>query len=123
MVHRLVHVYQKPEDVDLYIGGNMEAPVVGSILGPTFHCLVREQFEKLRDGDRFFYTNRGQFSREQLKTIDEQTLARVMCDNANEPHKMVLPQRVFQLAHAIKNPLFSCSDFENHPPLRMEAFD
>lgn len=41
IVHRLLHTYRKPDDVDLYIGGNMEAPVVGSMLGPTNHCLVR----------------------------------------------------------------------------------
>ena len=41
IVHRLLHTYRKPDDVDLYIGGNMEAPVVGTMLGPTNHCIVR----------------------------------------------------------------------------------
>ncbi len=59
LVHRLVHSYQSVDDVDMYVAGNMEEPVVGSILGPTFHCLVRIQFEMLRKADRFFYTNPG----------------------------------------------------------------
>ncbi len=40
LVQRLLHVYKRINDVDLYVAGNMESPVKGSLLGPTFHCLV-----------------------------------------------------------------------------------
>ena len=43
----------------------MERPVHGSLLGPTSHCIVRDQFERIKSGDRFFYTNSHVFSHSQ----------------------------------------------------------
>ena len=122
LVHRLVHIYKSPEDVDLYVAGNMESPVEGSLLGPTFHCLVREQFERLRDADRFFYTNPGHFTRAQLATIAEQTLSRVLCDNADDPASMRLPKNIFRLANDVTNPLRHCTDKVSHPTLNVNAW-
>lgn len=122
LVHRLLRSYRRPEDVDLYIGGNLEVPVVGSILGPTMHCLVREQFQRLRDGDRFFYTNSGQFTREQLSTIKSQTLSRILCDNADDPSEMSLPKNMFELPDLVQNRRFSCADENNLPSLDIRAW-
>ncbi len=121
LVHRLVHSYKRPEDVDLYVAGNMESPLEGTLMGPTFHCLVREQFERLRDADRFFYTNPDQFTEDQLATISKQTLARVLCDNADDPGKMALPKNVFK-GISQENPIVSCSDLSHHPPLDIAAW-
>merc|ERR1719430_2422976 len=52
---KLSEVYQKAEDVDLYVGGLSETPVGGGIVGPTFACIISGQFKALMDGDRFFY--------------------------------------------------------------------
>lgn len=43
------------DEVDPFVGGISEKPVAGAILGPTFLCLVGDQFSRLRRGDRFFY--------------------------------------------------------------------
>ncbi|KAF2344368.1 hypothetical protein FHG87_024876 [Trinorchestia longiramus] len=43
------------EDVDLYTGGLAELPVVGGAMGPTFACIVADQFLRLKLGDRFWY--------------------------------------------------------------------
>ena len=44
---------QNPRDIDLFSGGLAERHDDDkSIVGPTFRCLLREQFLRLRDGDR-----------------------------------------------------------------------
>ena len=45
------------DDVDLFTGGLAELPSEGSVVGPTFACLLGIQFAKLRQGDRFWYEN------------------------------------------------------------------
>ena len=52
---RLASVYASVDDVDPWVGGLAEDPVAGSMLGETFHTIVRRQFVRLRDGDRFWY--------------------------------------------------------------------
>lgn len=51
--------YDSVDDIDLFTGGLAEDPVAeeGSQLGPLFRAMVTEQFEALRDGDRFWYQN------------------------------------------------------------------
>ena len=70
-----------PQNVDLWPAGLAETEIRGTLLGPTFTCLFRDQFERLRDGDRFFYLNI--FSGEKLRSIQQTTLASIMCKNVN----------------------------------------
>lgn len=51
----LSRLYGSPDEVDLFIGGISEKPLPGAVLGPTFVCIVGDQFSRLRRGDRFFY--------------------------------------------------------------------
>ena len=43
------------DDIDLYPGAMTETHLPGSFLGPTFTCLMAEQFRDLKEGDRFWY--------------------------------------------------------------------
>ncbi|XP_048581153.1 peroxidasin isoform X2 [Nematostella vectensis] len=69
------------EFADLWVSGLAENPVKGASVGPTFLCILRSQFRRLRDGDRFWYENNGVFGKEQLEEIKKISLSRVMCDN------------------------------------------
>lgn len=50
-------LYASHEDVDLTVGGAVEAHVAGALAGPTFLCILTEQFYRTRVGDRFWYEN------------------------------------------------------------------
>lgn len=54
---RLAAAYPDVNDVDLWVGGLAEEKFPGSALGELFHHMVVDQFEALRDGDRFWYEN------------------------------------------------------------------
>lgn len=55
MIEALKRVYRSVDDVDLFVGGLMEKPVEDALVGPTFVCIIGDQFARLRRGDRFFY--------------------------------------------------------------------
>uniref|UniRef100_T1J5V8 Peroxidase n=1 Tax=Strigamia maritima TaxID=126957 RepID=T1J5V8_STRMM len=78
--------YGNVDDIELYPAGLIEWHVLGGIIGPTFSCIVAQQFHNLRNGDRFWYENGGKqasFTMEQLNEIRGVTLARVVCDNTD----------------------------------------
>ena len=57
---RLQQLYGSIENLDLYIGGLLERKDSDAILGPTFKCLVGDQFRRIRLGDRFWYEEPNQ---------------------------------------------------------------
>ncbi|XP_050677729.1 chorion peroxidase-like [Leptidea sinapis] len=85
---RLSSVYTHPHDIDLWVGGLLEKPIDGGILGATFSQIIGDQFTKLKKGDRYFYehgpdVNPGAFTPSQLSEIKKVTLARIICDNSD----------------------------------------
>ncbi len=69
------------DTIDPWIGMLCEDPVPGSLVGITLQIILAEQFEALRDGDRFWYQNT--FPRETQKMIEEQTLAVIIRRNTD----------------------------------------
>ena len=72
IVERFKLIYTSVDDIDLFIGGISETPAPEAIVGPTFQCLIGDQFKRLQQGDRFYYDNfenPGQFSQLQLQQV------------------------------------------------------
>jgi len=74
-------IYNSPNDIDLFAAGIAENPVSGFQIGPTFQCIFREQFTRLRAGDRYFYLNPGVFTTAQRSELQKVTMSRILCDN------------------------------------------
>ncbi|MGC1246599.1 MAG: peroxidase family protein [Spirulinaceae cyanobacterium] len=74
-------VYNDINDVDFWIGGLAEKHTNGGIVGELFATVIKDQFTRLRDGDRFWYTN--VFSGERLQELEDTTLAEVIRRNTD----------------------------------------
>jgi len=91
LVPRLQQLYGAIENMDLYIGGLLERKDGDAMVGPTFKCLVGDQFRRIRMGDRFWYeepNQAGSFTIAQLDAIRESSLARILCDNGDSVQLM-----------------------------------
>lgn len=57
---RLAELYDHDIDnVDLYVGGMLESNPTEGRPGPLFRRIIKEQFERIRDSDRFWFENDG----------------------------------------------------------------
>ncbi|XP_014210778.1 peroxidasin homolog [Copidosoma floridanum] len=81
--NKLRELYGHPGNIDVWVGGILEDQVPDAKVGPLFKCLLREQFKRMRDGDRFWLENPVVFQPEQLRQIRKTSLARIICDNAD----------------------------------------
>lgn len=72
--------YNHPDDIDIFAGGISERHVPGAIVGPLFTCILERQFRFLRDGDRYYYENKGVFTSSQLNAIRKVKMSTVLCN-------------------------------------------
>uniref|UniRef100_A0A182QMC6 Uncharacterized protein n=1 Tax=Anopheles farauti TaxID=69004 RepID=A0A182QMC6_9DIPT len=82
-LERLRLYYPSVDDLDVFVGAAFEEPIPGSLLGPTFFCLFREQFLIARTGDRYFFEAgglEGSFTAAQLAEIRKVGMSRLMCN-------------------------------------------
>ncbi|KLU03080.1 Peroxinectin [Rhodopirellula islandica] len=73
---KLEQLYGSVDDIDLWVGGLVEDHVEGGSVGETFQTIITDQFERLRDADRFWYENT--FSGSALAEIQGTTLADIV---------------------------------------------
>ncbi|XP_055905188.1 peroxidase-like [Eupeodes corollae] len=109
-IEGLKKLYKSPEDVDLIVGGALEYNVEGTLAGPTFLCILTEQFYRTRVGDRFFFENDNPtigFRKDQLREIRKATAARLMCDNGNRIQTMQ-PKAFISVSKT--NPIVPCEE-------------
>ncbi|HYH20666.1 MAG TPA: peroxidase family protein [Azospirillum sp.] len=84
-VEALKRAFKTVDEVDLWTGGLSEGHADGAVVGPTFQRIIADQFEALRDGDRFWYQNQG-FDAETLEEIENTTLADIILRNTDTEH-------------------------------------
>ncbi|KAK3852344.1 hypothetical protein Pcinc_041065 [Petrolisthes cinctipes] len=61
-----------------------ESSFIGGQVGPTFACIMVDQFIRLKRADRFWYEFTGSpapFSEAQLIELHSVSMARILCDN------------------------------------------
>ncbi|XP_070162452.1 salivary peroxidase/catechol oxidase isoform X1 [Polyergus mexicanus] len=122
MVKKLRTIYSHPNDVDLIVGGMAERPADDGMVGPTFRCLIYEQFSRSQRTDRYFYDSAVQphpFTSEQLVQLHNVSLARIFCDNGDSITHM---QRNVFLKPQVGNELRHCTDFEAIPSVDLFAW-
>jgi hypothetical protein len=90
---RLQDAYDDVWSIDAWIGGLAEDPVPGALVGELIMTVVADQFERLRDGDRFWYER--VFHGPELRRLERTTLGRVIRRNTTIgdelPRDVILP--------------------------------
>ncbi|XP_043266325.1 uncharacterized protein LOC122405538 [Colletes gigas] len=112
-------LYESVHDIDLYTGALAELPKADGIVGPTFSCLITDQFVRLQKGDRFWYEIPGRphsFTEDQLRELRKTSLARLICDCSDG-----VTQTQVQVMRTIgpNNPMMTCEDI---PALSLEPW-
>ena len=83
---KLEELFGTVDNIDPFVGALAEDHLPGSSVGPLIDAVVGNQFERLRDGDRFFYTNDALLNSEavrQIINLDNLTLSKVIRRNTN----------------------------------------
>ena len=69
---RLASAYSSPDDMDLWVGCLAEDHVNGGLVGETMWTIFKDQFQRTRDGDRFWYES--YLDATTLALVQQQTL-------------------------------------------------
>lgn len=75
----LESLYGSVDNIDVWVGGLAEDHLPGSSVGELVQTIVADQFERIRDGDRYWYENI--FSGRSLEQIEETSLADIISRN------------------------------------------
>ncbi|KAM9810911.1 eosinophil peroxidase-like [Neosynchiropus ocellatus] len=81
LAHHLMGLYGTIDNIDVWLGGIAEPFVKGGRVGPLFACLIASQFQKIRQGDRFWWEKEGVFTAAQRNSLKGTSFSRFICDN------------------------------------------
>ena len=111
------------DDIDLYLGGFLEAAHEDSILGPVFKCIIGDQFARLKKGDRFFYDlgvdNNIGFTEQQLDQVRRTSMARIICDNTDDIDR--IQPLAFKMPTSRANAMRACTE-DSIPKVNLGVF-
>ncbi|XP_051013771.1 lactoperoxidase [Acomys russatus] len=81
LAKKLLDLYGTPDNIDIWLGAIAEPLVRRGRVGPLLACLLGRQFQRIRDGDRFWWENPGVFTKMQRDSLQKMSLSRLICDN------------------------------------------
>ena len=81
--NKLDTLYDSPDDIDPWVGCLVEDHVSGSGVGPLLVAILKDQFERLRDGDRYYFENNISLTDDEKNEIRSTTLANIIRRNTN----------------------------------------
>ena len=85
------------DDVDAYVGAMLEKPTLDDdVIGPLNKASLRDQFERLRSGDVFYYRNR--LSPEEIQELP--TLSELIKDAWGEDEMLYFPEDLFAIGNS-----------------------
>ncbi|KAM4823513.1 lactoperoxidase isoform X1 [Urocitellus parryii] len=105
LARSLLDLYKTPDNIDIWIGAIAEPLVEGGRVGPLLACLLGQQFQRIRDGDRFWWENPGVFTEKQQDSLRKMSFSRLVCDNT---HITTVPLNPFQ-ANSYPQDFVNCS--------------
>ena len=88
----LASVYDHPNDMDPWVGMLAEHHQPGKSVGITIDRILSDQFERLRDGDFFYYEKDNWFSNQEKNRIRDTRLSNIITKNTDLDG---LPRNVF----------------------------
>ncbi len=89
--YRLQYAYGNVDSIDVWVGCLAEDHIEGTLVGELKRAILVDQFERLRDGDRFWYGRI--FSGSRLTELEATTLSMVIRRNTEISGE--LPTNVF----------------------------
>ncbi|XP_073816093.1 immune-regulated catalase [Musca autumnalis] len=101
-IEKLKKVYQNWQDIDLIVGGISEIPAKDAAVGPTFQCIIAEQFAQIPrlDSNKIDVYNDNEINLNQYKDISGHDL---ICRNSNLKY---VSSNIFEISN--ENPPISC---------------
>lgn len=90
---RLSQAYASVDDIDPWVGLLAERPAPGALVGRTLRAILGDQFERARDGDRFWYE--VYLPTTMVEFVNNQTLAVIIRRNTGIGAE--LPDDVFRV--------------------------
>jgi len=90
----LSSVYSSPDDIDAWVGLLAEDHKPGAMVGETLWLVLRDQFTRMRDGDRFWYER--YLPADVEREVERTTLGMIINRNMNDGG-VALPRDVFRM--------------------------
>lgn len=78
---KLAAMYATPDDIDLWVGALAEDHVNGGLVGETILTMLKDQFTRMRDGDRFWY--QSYLPANLVRRLENQPLSTIIRRNTN----------------------------------------
>jgi len=78
---KLAVLYASPDEIDPWVGGIIEDHLPGRPVGELVATILKDQFERLRDGDRYYFYNDPAFSQDEKTAIQNTKMSDVIIRN------------------------------------------